>query len=129
MTVPWLFERDLISIMSLLSFILLLIPVTWHIRSLWYCSIGINKDKNVNLFVAWNIGYLLASFWVGWLCFMTFINSVIWRGNITNWAPAFCDISKCLFLSTKHGRVSEIHCPQLSESHMLPLSGLLLQAS
>ncbi|KAJ3487558.1 hypothetical protein NLI96_g3455 [Meripilus lineatus] len=70
----WLIERDLIVVLSLLSFILLLIPATWNIRS-------------------WNAGYLLASFWLGWQCLMDFIGAIVWRNNVTNWAPVFCDIT------------------------------------
>ena len=96
MAIPWLVERNLISVMSLWSFLLLLIPLTWHIRSMWYRSVRFNEPKMLTFVVAWNIGYLLASFWLGWMCLITFINSMIWRGNVTNLAPVFCDISKCI---------------------------------
>lgn len=34
--------------------------------------------------------------WTGIGCLTLFINSVIWDGNTTNWAPVWCDISTSL---------------------------------
>ena len=31
-------------------------------------------------------------FWTGLACLNQFINSIVWKGNVINWAPVWCDI-------------------------------------
>ncbi|KAG7442050.1 putative pheromone receptor [Guyanagaster necrorhizus] len=62
------------SIFAFLGFIISMIPFYWHME-------------------AWNIGTCSYMLWVGFGCFMYFINSIVWNGNAINWAPVWCDIS------------------------------------
>lgn len=66
------------SIFVFISFVLVLIPLPWH-------------------FQAWNSGTCLFMIWVAVACLNLFINSIVWRDNVIDSAPLFCDI--CKFLS------------------------------
>lgn len=68
------------SAFSAISFILVSIPFAWHLE-------------------AWNTGTCLYMFWVGLSSLSFFINSVVWDGNVVNWAPVWCDISEYLHIS------------------------------
>ncbi|KAF9494768.1 pheromone receptor [Pleurotus eryngii] len=61
-------------IFSLLTFILVLIPLPWH-------------------FQAWNSGTCLYMIWTAIGCLNYFVNSVVWHANAIDWAPIWCDIS------------------------------------
>ncbi|KAE9383748.1 pheromone receptor [Gymnopus androsaceus JB14] len=65
----WIF-----SMFAFLGFILSMIPLPWHLE-------------------AWNTGTCLFMIWTGLACLNQFINSVVWTGNVINWAPVWCDIS------------------------------------
>jgi len=39
-------------------------------------------------------------FWVGLSCLTFFVNSIVWDGNVFNWAPVWCDISSRVVLAT-----------------------------
>lgn len=41
------------------------------------------------------MGTVLWIFWAGTGCLIYFINAIIWRDNVTNWAPVWCDIGEC----------------------------------
>jgi len=32
--------------------------------------------------------------WTGLSCLIQFINSIVWRSNVINWAPVWCDICR-----------------------------------
>ncbi|KAI0641059.1 STE3-domain-containing protein [Trametes meyenii] len=74
MSVPWPVQVDIIAAFSLLGFILICIPLYWHLE-------------------AWNVGCVLYIFWMGTQALFQFINTVVWRDNAINWAPAWCDIT------------------------------------
>ncbi|KAI0830071.1 STE3-domain-containing protein [Trametes gibbosa] len=74
MSIPWPVQVDIVAAFSLLGFILVCIPLYWHLE-------------------AWNVGCVLYIFWIGTQCLFQFINSVVWRDNAINWAPAWCDIT------------------------------------
>jgi len=61
------------SIFAFLGFILVLIPLPWHLE-------------------AWNVGTCLYMIWAGFACLNVFINSIVWNGNMINWAPGWCDL-------------------------------------
>ncbi|KAK7039959.1 GPCR fungal pheromone mating factor [Favolaschia claudopus] len=64
-------------VFSVFAFIGLLcstIPLPWHLQ-------------------AWNIGTCLYMIWNALACFVLFVNSIVWNGNLIDWAPAWCDIS------------------------------------
>ncbi|KAI8992846.1 STE3-domain-containing protein [Trametes punicea] len=74
MSVPWLVQVDIVGAMSLLSFILICIPLYWHLE-------------------AWNVGCVVYIFWIGTQCLIQGINTLMWRNNAINWAPVWCDIT------------------------------------
>ncbi|KAI0656216.1 STE3-domain-containing protein [Cubamyces menziesii] len=74
MSVPWPVQVDIIAAFSLLGFILVCIPLYWHLE-------------------AWNVGCVLYIFWIGTQCLFQFINTIVWRNNAINWAPVWCDIT------------------------------------
>ncbi|KAF5385739.1 hypothetical protein D9757_005478 [Collybiopsis confluens] len=62
------------SMCAFIGFLLSVIPLPWHLE-------------------AWNTGTCLYMMWTGLACLNQFINSIIWTGNVINWAPVWCDIS------------------------------------
>ncbi|KAG2056536.1 STE3-domain-containing protein [Suillus hirtellus] len=62
------------SMFAFLGFLCCMIPLPWHLE-------------------AWNTGTCLYMIWTGLSCLIQFINSIVWRGNVINWAPVWCDIS------------------------------------
>ncbi|CAL1697566.1 unnamed protein product [Somion occarium] len=75
MSIPrsWDVHQGFLTGLSLLGFILVMIPLPWFVK-------------------ARNIGCILYIFWVGLLCLFTFVNDVLWRDNARNLAPVWCDI-------------------------------------
>jgi len=63
------------SAFSFISFVLASIPFAWHLK-------------------AWNTATCLYMFWVSISNFSFFVNSVVWDGNVVDWSPIWCDISK-----------------------------------
>lgn len=66
----------LFPIFAFLGFVLVLIPLPWHLQ-------------------AWNAGTCMYIAWTAVACLLQFVNSVVWRNNALNIAPVFCDI--CTF--------------------------------
>ncbi|KIJ93461.1 hypothetical protein K443DRAFT_684538 [Laccaria amethystina LaAM-08-1] len=64
----------LYPIFAFLSFIIVLVPLPWHIQ-------------------AWNSGTCLFMIWTAVACLNQFINSIIWHNNFVDRAPIWCDIS------------------------------------
>ncbi|KAJ3811579.1 pheromone receptor [Lentinula aff. lateritia] len=64
----------LFPIFAFLGFVLSVIPLPWH-------------------FQAWNSGTCAFMIWVGCLCLILFVNSLIWADNALNVVPIWCDIS------------------------------------
>lgn len=50
------------------------------------------------LLIAWNTGTCLFMIWTGLACLNQFINSIVWTGNVINWAPVWCDICESFIL-------------------------------
>ncbi|KAI1790868.1 putative fungal pheromoneG-protein-coupled receptor [Ganoderma leucocontextum] len=73
MALSWYSQVDIIAAFSFLGFILISIPIYWH------C-------------VAWNVGCVLYIFWVGGQCLFHTINVLVWKDNVINSAPMWCDI-------------------------------------
>ena len=59
--------------------LLVLIPLPWH-------------------FHAWNSGTCLYMLWTALGCLNQLVNSIVWHGNVINWAPAWCNICLYIFL-------------------------------
>ncbi|TDL15323.1 pheromone receptor [Rickenella mellea] len=69
----------LYPIFAFVCFILVLIPLPWHLQ-------------------AWNTGTCMYMIWTGVVCLIQFANSIIWHGNTINKAPIYCDISTRIVL-------------------------------
>ncbi|KAL1671814.1 mating pheromone receptor Bbr2 [Schizophyllum commune] len=69
---------------AFLGFVLSLVPLPWHIQ-------------------AWNSGTCAYMLWTATACLISFVNSVVWRGNALNVAPIWCDISSKLLLGVSIG--------------------------
>jgi pheromone a factor receptor len=65
----------LFPIASFLGFVLVLIPLPWHLQ-------------------AWNSGTCFFVLWTSLACLNQFINSVMWANDALNKAPVWCDICK-----------------------------------
>ncbi|KAJ7691152.1 pheromone A receptor-domain-containing protein [Mycena rosella] len=62
------------SMFAFLGFLCSSIPLPWHLE-------------------AWNTGTCLYMIWTALACLVFFINSIVWDGNMIDWAPVWCDIS------------------------------------
>lgn len=65
----------LFSVFAFLGFIVALIPLPWH-------------------FQAWNAGTCIFMLWASISSLIQFVNSLVWRGNVADVAPIWCDICK-----------------------------------
>ncbi|KAF9068815.1 pheromone receptor [Rhodocollybia butyracea] len=74
-------DYPLFPIFSFLGFILPLIPLSWHLQAL-------------------NSGTCFYIFWASISCLNQFVNSIIWKGNVINSAPVWCDISIRITMAT-----------------------------
>ncbi|KAI0946013.1 hypothetical protein AcV7_010103 [Taiwanofungus camphoratus] len=84
MAVPWPTQQNLVIAFSFLGFVLVNIPLYWHLE-------------------AWNIGCIMYIFWSGSQCLIQFINCIIWKNNVINWAPVWCDITSRWRLASSIG--------------------------
>ncbi|KAF9645210.1 pheromone receptor [Thelephora ganbajun] len=78
------FLYPLFPIASFLGFVLVLIPLPWHLQ-------------------AWNSGTCFYVFWTSLACLNQFINSVMWANDAINRAPVWCDISTRIMLGAAVG--------------------------
>ncbi|KAL0952925.1 hypothetical protein HGRIS_007139 [Hohenbuehelia grisea] len=81
----------LFPICAFLGFLVSLIPLPWHIQ-------------------AWNAGTCMYMFWTAISCLIEFVNSLVWKGNIENPAPVWCDISSKLLLGAGIGIPASALC-------------------
>lgn len=70
-------SQAIFVVFSALATVLLLLPLPWHIKS-------------------GNAGTLLYIFWTLTANLILFINAIVWKDNVGNWAPVWCDISECV---------------------------------
>jgi len=63
------------------GFALVLIPLPWHLES-------------------WNVGTCLYMIWTGLACLCQFVNSIVWRSDVINRAPVWCDISTRIMIGS-----------------------------
>ena len=68
----------LFPVLSFLGFIVCCIPLPWHIQ-------------------VWNSGTCAYIVWTAMACLIEFVNCIVWKGNVNNPAPVWCDI--CEFSS------------------------------
>nr|AGC14656.1 pheromone receptor [Lentinula edodes]AGC14667.1 pheromone receptor [Lentinula edodes] len=76
---------------AFLGFVLCLIPLSWHLQ-------------------AWNSGTCAFMIWVGCLCLVEFINSLIWSDNAINSVPIWCDICSQIIAGAGVGIPASILC-------------------
>ncbi|EGO28761.1 hypothetical protein SERLADRAFT_406185 [Serpula lacrymans var. lacrymans S7.9] len=74
----------LFPIFAFFGFILVLIPLPWHLQ-------------------AWNAGTCVYMIWAAVACLIEFVNSVVWNGSALNVAPVWCDISSKILLGAGVG--------------------------
>lgn len=63
----------LFPVFAFLGFFLVLIPLPWHIQ-------------------AWNVGTCAYILWASVACLLELVNSLVWRNNVLNPTPVWCDI-------------------------------------
>nr|VWO99368.1 Pheromone receptor CPRa1p [Ganoderma boninense] len=64
----------LFPLSAFLGFVLALVPFPWHLQ-------------------AWNAGTCIFMVWASCASLIQFVDSLVWRGNMINSAPVWCDIS------------------------------------
>ncbi|TRM58333.1 pheromone A receptor-domain-containing protein [Schizophyllum amplum] len=64
---------------------------------------------------AWNVGACALAGWAATACLLSFIDSVVWAGNVVNAVPGWCDIASKLLLGASIG----IPASSLCISHRL----------
>ncbi|KAK0432034.1 pheromone A receptor-domain-containing protein [Armillaria borealis] len=74
----------LFTVFAFFGFILPLIPLPWHL-------------------LAYNSGTCYFIMWSSIASLNQFVNSVVWKGNVTNWAPIWCDISIRIMIGASVG--------------------------
>ncbi|KAJ7742949.1 pheromone B alpha 1 receptor [Mycena maculata] len=65
----WLF-----SAFAFIGVVCSTVPLPWHLE-------------------AWNTGTCLYMIWTALACLIFFVDSIVWSGNVIDWAPVWCDIS------------------------------------
>ncbi|KAH9916395.1 STE3-domain-containing protein [Epithele typhae] len=86
MVIPFETQVNIEAAFSLLAFILICIPLYWHLE-------------------AWNVGCVLYIFWMGTQNLIQFIDKVVWRDNAINVAPVYCDITTHFTIGSSIGVV------------------------
>ncbi|KAF9522218.1 GPCR fungal pheromone mating factor [Crepidotus variabilis] len=81
----------LLPVFLFLALVLCLIPLPWHIQ-------------------AWNAGTCAFMVWVALWCLNGFVNALVWRGNLNNPAPVWCDISTKFEIGATIGIPAAILC-------------------
>ena len=102
------------TVFSGISLFLTVIPLWWHLRS-------------------WNmqVGTCMFMIWTALACLVHFIDSIVWNGNVINWAPVWCDIGVYIFLHytlRSHGLCVAIRII-IGVSVALPACGLCISRS
>nr|AER51017.1 pheromone receptor [Lentinula edodes]AGL07755.1 pheromone receptor [Lentinula edodes] len=84
-------DYPLFPIFAFFGFVLPLIPLPWHLQ-------------------AWNSGTCYFMLWASLACLNQFVNSIIWKGNVINSAPVWCDISVRITMAATAGLPSSSFC-------------------
>ncbi|KAJ3973664.1 pheromone receptor [Lentinula raphanica] len=84
-------DYPLFPIFAFFGFFLPLIPLPWH-------------------FQAWNSGTCYFMLWASLACLNQFVNSIIWKGNVINSAPVWCDISIRITMGAVAGLPASSFC-------------------
>lgn len=71
-------------VFAFLGLLVSIIPLPWHLQ-------------------AWNAGTCYYMMWTALGCLNQLVNSIVWHGNVINWAPVWCDISIRIMLGSSVG--------------------------
>lgn len=77
-------DYPIYPILAFLGLLASIVPLPWHLQ-------------------AWNAGTCYYMIWTGLACLNQLINSIVWHGNVINWAPVWCDISIRIILGSSVG--------------------------
>lgn len=87
--------NDVFPIFAFIGFIIVLIPFPWTVKGV-SCVFFTPRDFHASDSSIpasnWNVGVCLYIIWTALGCLNSFINSIIWKNNMVNWAPVWCDI-------------------------------------
>ncbi|KAJ7636808.1 pheromone A receptor-domain-containing protein [Roridomyces roridus] len=84
-------DAAIFTVFASLGFLLSLVPLYWQ-------------------FEAWNVGVISYIGWTSLPCLVQYFNSVVWDGNSTNSAPAWCEISIRLLMAANIGLPAAALC-------------------
>jgi pheromone a factor receptor len=80
------------TVFAFLGFLCCMIPLPWHLEGQsFYCILNYPSLTKIQ---AWNTGTCLYMMWTGLSCLIQFINSIVWRSSVINYAPVWCDICR-----------------------------------
>ena len=69
-----------VPLFNIIGFLLVLLPLPWKLRA-----------------KAWTTGTSMFVLWVSLACLDTFVRTVVWKDNMSNCAPIYCDICTSYF--------------------------------
>jgi pheromone a factor receptor len=82
------------TVCSFIGIVLSVIPFYWHLQGKLEFANG-RPTLNMKLHItACNTGTCMYMIWTALGCLISFINSILWRGNVLDKAPIYCDIGK-----------------------------------
>jgi pheromone a factor receptor len=86
-------ENLVFIVFCFFGFWLSIIPLYWHLQGKLQFTNGPSLNIKVH-FTAWNTGTCVYMLWTSIGCLICFINAILWRGNVIDKAPIYCDIGK-----------------------------------
>ncbi|KDQ50778.1 hypothetical protein JAAARDRAFT_141333 [Jaapia argillacea MUCL 33604] len=69
------------TVFAFFGFVLAAVPIYWQLE-------------------VWNVGACSYLAWTAIQCLIVFVNTIVWRDNVINWAPVWCDISTKITIGT-----------------------------
>ena len=72
------------TVFSGTGFFLAVVPLSWLLQS-----------RNVH------VGQCMYLIWAALVCLIYFVDSIVWNGNVNNWAPMWCDIGAFTYPFTR----------------------------
>ena len=91
MASSWETQQLLLTIFSFLGFFVSVVPLILRYPC-EFSSIQPTVQAANSRLIAWNTGSVLYVTWTGIQCLNQFINLVVWRNNVRNVAPVWCEI-------------------------------------
>ncbi|KAJ7231512.1 pheromone A receptor-domain-containing protein [Mycena rebaudengoi] len=97
----------LFSIFSFLGFVLVLIPLPWHLQ-------------------AWNSGTCYFMMWTAIACLNQFVNSVVWANDAIVRTPGWCDLSIRIIMAASVGIPASSLCINRRLYHIASVSAVTI---